>query len=152
VFVPSGSFSPLGRRLALSTADGHLRILAIGGSMEAPDDSVVGFHPAWSPGGNWIYFGGALVSQGAKPSRPLLERASLSVADWRPDGKRLAVSSNGRLWIFDTTGMDAQAVPGPKLKELRDKVKLLQDLLNEGFLDKEEYNTRYSNLLNRYGY
>jgi len=120
--------------------------------MEAPDDKIKGFHPAWSPGGNWVYFGGVLVSQDKKPSRTILERASLSVAAWRPDGNRLALSSGGKLWVFDTAGLDAPPVPGPKLKEMRVKVKLLKELFSEGFLDEEEYNIRYSSLLNRYGY
>jgi hypothetical protein len=143
------SWSPDGRRLALSDASGHLVITgprAGGGSVEA---AVAGFHPSWNPRGSLLYLGGYLVQSNGKTVAALLPDSPRSIAWWSGDGTRLAAVADGELWLFDAFVPVFLPPDKPLDDTLKNKLSLLKNLHRDGFVTLQEYQARRTRLLER---
>ncbi len=95
------TWSPDGRRAALSAADGTLRILRRGRrEVDVPVGPARGLHPSWQPRGDVLFLGGSLVTPAGEPIRKLVDRAADAMGFWSAAGDRLAVVAGGRLFVF----------------------------------------------------
>ena len=144
----SASWSPDGRMIVLTDGNGYLTIRTILGRDLALEPSIRGAYPSWSPWGHRIYSGGYLLNLGGSEMETLLTDGFWSIAEWSPDGKKLAVVSNGDLWLFSDI-MPAvisplQDAPGQNLKE---QMSLLQNLFRKGGITVKEYQERHNSLL-----
>jgi hypothetical protein len=147
---PSGSWSPLGRRAAVVDEGGKLRILELDGSIRAVAGGIRGRHPAWSPAGDMIFFGGYLVKPSGGEPEQIVRGEPESAAFWSPDGKSMALVVDGRLRVL--SGFEpGQGSGAPSREDIRRKIRILRELSREGFLSEREYEERYLRLTGRKG-
>ena len=86
--------------------------------------------------------------------RQLLPDAFESIGVWSPDGRRLAVINEKGLLLFD--GFSPSYVlpdkpPGEKMMQIRDKLRILKDLLKEGLISDKEFRDRKERYLKKEG-
>ena len=142
-------WSARGDMLAVADAEGTLRIISIEGLSNMPDDTIKGTYASWSPTASRICFGGYLINPDGSGKVQLPETSEGSRCLWRPGGQDMAVlNDDGTLWIH--TGMDEAAseqgfMPGtePFDATIIDKIRVLRELLGEGLIDIEDYETRF---------
>jgi WD40 repeat protein len=149
----SGSWSPDGRRLALTDNDGRIEIRGRTGDAAILDPSVSGMYPSWNPAGSRIYAGGFLVDSDGTNREQLLTGvgAIRSVAAWSPDGTMLAVAADGELLLFRDMPAVFRPPDGPLDKTLAERLSLLRNLLLEGSISREEYLQRRNRLMGTTG-
>lgn len=94
------SWAPDGRRAAVGSGDGTLRVLGRDGKLTPARGAVAGLHPSWHPVADAIFFGGWLLDGEGAPIRQLLADARDAVGIWSPAGDRLAVVAGGELFVF----------------------------------------------------
>lgn len=141
------SWSPDGRRLALSDASGRLEITDLRVSAGAVRTDAVGLHPAWNPRGSLIYLGGYLVSSNGKTEAALLPDSPQSLGLWSGDGTRLAVAADGDLWLFDAFTPVYLPPDRPLDEALKNKLSLLKSLHSDGLVTLQDYQARRARLL-----
>ena len=147
----SGTWSPDGRRIALTDNTGHLEIRDLSGPrITAVDDTVDGLYPSWNPGGSQIFLGGYILDSGGREKENLFSEGSArSIAQWSPDGTKIAVSADSGLYLFSNFKPSFISPDAPPDEDLSKKLFLLKGLFIEGLLTKEEYSQRYDKLLRR---
>ncbi|MHB8845153.1 MAG: hypothetical protein ACYC7L_10455 [Nitrospirota bacterium] len=141
----SAGWSPDGRTIALTGPGGHIEFRGLQGDRirEIP---AQGLYPAWHPAGELLAVGGALVSAAAGTSAPLLTNGVGSLARWSPDGTRLALAAGGELLLFrDIAAPVTRSSPLDRV--LKEKLHILQELLLDDLITREEYRERRSRLL-----
>lgn len=150
------SWSPDGSRMALTDDKGLLVVIDVDGpeTVRPVDYEKRGRVPAWNPDGSRIYSGGWLVRSDGAAARQLLTDAFESIGVWSPDGRRLAVINEKGLFLFD--GFSPSYVlpdkpPGEKMMQIRDKLRILKDLLKEGLISDKEFRDRKAALLKERG-
>ncbi len=141
----SASWSPDGRRLALTAREGRLVIRRSGGTLSL-ENPVAGLYPVWHPAGDLLIVGGTLVNASTGQSVPLLRNGSGSYARWSPEGERLALVARGELLLL-TNFPPSAASPMPLDSLLKKKLTMLQELLQDGLITAEDYRERKSLLL-----
>lgn len=143
------SWSPDGRKLALSEASGRLVISDQRAVPKTVQASVTGSSPAWNPRGSQIYFGGYVVLSNGKTETALLADSSRSIGFWSGDGTRLAVAANGDLWLFEGFTPAFLPTDSPLDDRLKNKLSLLKSLRIDGLITQQEYQDRHARLLER---
>jgi len=146
-FETQGSWSPDGRRIALTTLEGRLRVLGLDGAMTAVDDSLKGTSPAWNPAGSQIYFGGYVVGSDGSRAERIIGDGAASRAFWAPDGRSMALVERGNLWLLGGFEPKFLEPDTPADEELAEKVRLLKELMMEEFITTGEYVERYNRLM-----
>jgi len=96
----SASWSPDGLRAALTDGQGELSILENGIALPL-DVSVRGLYPSWNPQGSQIYLGGSIVDSDGNNQVELFPGSPDSIAEWSPDGRKIAVIVGGKLWLVE---------------------------------------------------
>lgn len=140
----SADWSPDGRKIAL-TGPGGLQVRDLRGS-RLLDSSAPGLYPAWHPAGDLLAVGGALVSPATGERTLLLTNSIGSLARWSPDGTRLSVVTGGKLLLF--RGFRPTAPPAVQLdRGLKKRLTMLQELLQDDLITREEYRARRTRLL-----
>jgi hypothetical protein len=147
---PRGSWSPLGRRVALVDEKGHLRILSLAGKIISIGDKVKGMYPAWDPRGGRIFFGGYLMEEDGSGRVPVAPGEHESSAFFSPQGDSMALAVGGKLWLLKGIELSPRALK-VSIGALREKAALLRELHTEGFITAEEYRQRLTNIINRHG-
>ncbi len=147
----AGSWSPDGRRLALTDAEGYLEMLDAGGISRPIDQESPGLYPSWNPRGSQIFVGGYVMNSDGKSKEELLPDSARSIARWSPDGTKIAVISDGSLWLL--RGFNPYFIPPDKPADeaLSKKVLILKDLMNEGLLTENDFQERYDGLMSGKG-
>lgn len=143
----SGSWSPDGRMVVLTNGNGYLIIHTILGREFALEPSIRGIYPSWSPWGHRIYAGGFLYDLSRNETDSLLTDGLWSIAEWSPDGKKLAVASSGELWLFSdilSAVVSSQEMPGHTLKG---NMSQLQGLYRKGGITALEYEKQHNRLM-----
>jgi hypothetical protein len=143
----SASWSPDGSNIALTSSTGRLEIRPLHGNAAVLDWAPVGFYPSWSPKGNRIYVGGSLLVLDEKKSEALLTHSPWSIAAWSPDGAKLAVATDGRLWLFNEFGSNATTTAELPGKARAEKMLQMQKLCDEGLVTQEEYRDQRSRIM-----
>jgi hypothetical protein len=141
------SWSPDGKRLALSDASGRLVIADLRGGADAVTGPAAGFHPAWNPKGSLIYLGGHLVLSNGKAEAALLPDSPRSLGWWSGDGTRLAAVADGDLWLFDSFAPIFLPPDRPLDDTLKNRLSLLKSLHTDGLITLQEYQARRTRLL-----
>jgi hypothetical protein len=147
----AGSWSPDGRRLALSDADGYLEMFDGRGVSLQVDQSSPGLYPSWNPRGSQIFIGGYVMDSDGKNKEELLASSAKSLARWSPDGTKIAILSNGALWLLKDFAPHFIPQDKPLDEALSKKLLLLKELVNEGLLTESEYQERYDRLMKEKG-
>lgn len=148
----SGSWSPDGRRIALTDAAYRLIILEEDGEVTLVNDELQGLYPSWNPEGSQIYFGGYVLDSDGNGRELVLTDAAESRAYWSPDGKSLAVvTARGDLWLLRGFTTHFRPPDRPGSSELARKLRLLKELFMEGLIDEPQYRRRYERLLHDRG-
>jgi hypothetical protein len=151
--VPA-SWSPDGSRLALVNDEGFLIIA----DTENPDAlqpvnyEIQGAFPSWNPRGSQIYLGGWLVGSDGTAIRELLPGALVSLGVWSPDGEKIAVITDSNLLIFDSivpSFDEPDLAVDPGFLDVREKLRLLKNLLKEELISQPEFDTRKKTLLDK---
>ena len=147
----SGSWSPNGKRVALTDADGRLEIRSRPGDSIVLDPSVISVYPSWNPQGSRLYAGGFLVDSAGTNKKQLLEAAQRSIGTWSPDGTMLIVAGDSELLLF--TGIPTTFIPPdtPANKASVERFSLLRSLVLDGSISREEYRERRNRLLEKTG-
>jgi len=143
------SWSPDGRRLALSDTSGGVVITGLRTGSGSVKTAAHGFHPSWNPKGSQLYVGGYLIQSNGKTDTTLLSDSPGSIAWWSGDGTRLAVASDGDLWLFDSFSPVFLPPDKPLDETLKNKLSLLKSLQADGFVTLQEYQSRRARLLER---
>jgi len=143
----SGSWSPEGRRVALSTGDRQLEIRDPGMKYTEGDRSVRGLYPSWNPQGSEIYFGGYIMGPDGNIRGELISDGADSLAVWSPDGTALAVVVRDELRLFKGFKPVFTAPDKPLDKTLPEKISLLRELEREHLITTEEYEERVLKLV-----
>jgi len=141
----SADWSPDGRKIALAGPGGRLQVRDLQGN-GLLDSPVPGLYPAWHPAGDLLAVGGALVSTTTGESTLLLTNSTRSFARWSPDGTRLAVVSGGKLLLFRDF-RPAAPTAAQLDRGLKKRLALLQELLQDDLITREEYRARRTRLL-----
>jgi len=143
----SASWSPDGRRLALSLSDGRIELRNLHNEETTLGRPVTGFYPSWNPRGSMIYTGGYLVDSDGKNSEALFKNAFKSISWWSPDGTKLAVAAGNILTLF--SGLTPSLAPPdrPLDTALSTKLSVLRNLLQDGLLNGQEYRERKDRLI-----
>lgn len=141
----SAGWSPDGRTIALTGPGGRVefRDLQGGHLREIP---ASGLYPVWHPAGELLAVGGTLVSAVTGSNTPLITNGSGSIARWSPDGARLALITGGELLLFRDMASPASRA-SPLDTDLKRKLHILQELLLDDLITREEYRERRSRLL-----
>ncbi|MEN8265000.1 MAG: hypothetical protein ABFR82_16240 [Nitrospirota bacterium] len=148
------SWSPDGSRLAVTDEKGLL-IIVDGdnpGSMQPVNNEERGMAPAWNPRGSQIYSGGWLMQSDGTIIKRLIPDAFYSIGVWSPDGKRLAVISEKGLYLFENFSPSFIFPDRPldtALMQIREKIRILKDLLKEDLISDEEFRARKEGLLKK---
>jgi Tol biopolymer transport system component len=147
----SGSWSPNGKRLALTDADGRLEIRNRTGDSIILDPSVTSIYPSWNPQGSTLYAGGFLVDSSGTNREQLIADAQRSIGTWSPDGTMLAVAGDDELLLF--TGIRTAFIPPdtPLNKASAERFSLLRSLVLDGSISRDEYRERRNRLLEKTG-
>ncbi|MBI5638873.1 MAG: PD40 domain-containing protein [Nitrospirae bacterium] len=145
----SGSWSPDGRRAALTTEDGRLEIVDIGQDPIPLSSDVSGLYPSWNPMGSQIFVGGHVLDSDGRNREELIQGAFDSVGHWSPDGTRLAVISKEGLRVLEGFSPGFIAPDKPFDEDLAKKILTLKGLLRDGLLTEEEYTIRYKKILGK---
>lgn len=143
------SWSPDGRRLALSDASGRVTIASLRAGSGSVEAAALGFHPTWNPKGSQLYVGGYVIQSSGKRETALLPDSFRSIGWWSGDGTRLAVASDGDLWIFGPFSPAFLPPDRPLDELLKNKLSLLKNLYRDGFVTLQEYQARRARLLER---
>jgi len=143
----SGSWSPDGRRLALTTDDGRLLLRSGDGSFSPVAPAPAGWYPTWNPAGSSIYIGGGVVGSDGSGVEELLEQAVRSIGIWSPDGTRLAVLHDGDLILFSGFSPSFRSPDGPLDTMLAGRLGLLRELLRADLITLDDYRQRRRRLL-----
>jgi hypothetical protein len=141
----SAAWSPDGRKIALTDQVGRLEVrdLQGGGFLDIP---ALGLYPDWRPAGDLLVVGGTLVNAATRERTTLVENSSRSFSRWSPDGTRLALVAGGELLLF--RNFERPSLPDASLdRELKKKFAMLQELLRDDLISREEYRERRSRLL-----
>jgi WD40 repeat protein len=141
----SAAWSPDGRKIALTDRDGRLEVRDLhgGGLLDIP---AVGLYPAWHPAGDLLVVGGTLVKAATGERTTLVENGIRSFSRWSPDGTRLALVEDGELMLFRK--FERASLPDASLdRDRKGKLAMLQELLKENLITREEYRERRSRLL-----
>jgi len=141
----SASWSPDGKRLALTARDGRLMVRSWSGSLSL-ERPAAGRYPAWHPAGELLMVGGALIDASTGLSVPLVRGDSGSYARWSPEGTRLALITRGELLLL-TRFAPSTPSRAPLDLVLKKKLTMLQELLSDGLITAEDYRARRSQLL-----
>lgn len=96
----SGDWSPDGSRVALTDDEGHMDIYSLVNGPALEDSSIDGLYPSWNPRGEQIYLGGTIIDADGNSMEKLFPGDHNSIAEWSPDGTKLAVASGSRLWLL----------------------------------------------------
>ena len=64
------------------------------------DDAIYGLYPSWNPRGGRIYLGGSVIDADGSDSEEIFAGCHESLAEWSPDGTKLAVAAENRLWLL----------------------------------------------------
>jgi hypothetical protein len=134
------SWSPDGSRMALTDDKGLLVVIDVDGpeTVRPVNYEKRGRTPAWNPDGSRIYSGGWLVRSDGAEARQLLP------------GRRLAVINEKGLLLFDAFSPSyvlPDKPPEEKMMQIRDKLRILKDLLKEGLISDKEFRDRKAALL-----
>jgi WD40 repeat protein len=143
----SASWSPDGRMVVLSDKSGKLEIQTFNGDRVILDRSFSGFYPTWSPQGDRIFAGGSLIDRDGKHKEDLLAKSPWSIAQWSPDGTKLAVATDNDLWLFNDVSRASVPAGGTLDKSLFNKMSLLQNLFRDGLITRQEYQERRVDLM-----
>ncbi len=143
----SASWSPDGKRAAMTDGDGRFEVRDRFGKGVVLNSPHAGLFPSWNPRGSRIYFGGYLIDSDGKNEEALLINAGASIAQWSPDGTSLAVATGDGVMLFQN--MRASYIPpdGPLDEVLAGKLALLKDLLAAGVLTAREYQEKRDRLM-----
>jgi hypothetical protein len=149
LIYPLGSWSPDGMRIALADRSDRLRILNYRGGLTAVDDKIAGRYPSWNPEGSQIFFGGHLLESNGTTAEPIAPDKPESIAFWSPDGTRMALLLDEDLWMLE--GFHPKLLPPdvPLDNELKTKISILRELLDEELITKSEFIERYIMLINK---
>jgi hypothetical protein len=149
------SWSPDGSRLAVTNKKGLLII--VDGENKTGIRPVNykkhGIAPAWNPRGSQIYSGGWLMQSDGTLIKRLINDA-FSIGVWSPDGKRLAVISEKGLYLFENFSPSFIFPDRPVdavLMQIRDKLRILKDLLKEGLISGKEFRDKKQRYLKKEG-
>lgn len=138
------SWSPDGRRVAFAVDGAGLAIIDIDDGALVVQEGLSGLWPAWSPAGDKLYFGGALISPDDASREEILSSAVRTIGWWSPDGTMLAVA-DGKGALRLISGF-APSDSGMK-PDTRQKLLDLKGLLIDGLISQDEYNIRRDRLL-----
>jgi Tol biopolymer transport system component len=147
----AGSWSPDGRRLALTDSNGYFEMLDRGGISLPLDQGSRGLYPSWNPRGSQIFIGGYVMDSDGKNREELLPNSEKSIAKWSPDGTRIVIISGGDVWLFKDFNPHFIPPDKPRDEALSKKILLLKELMNEGLLTESEYQERYDRLVSGKG-
>ena len=139
----SASWSPDGRKLALTDRDGRLAVRGPGGNVPF-DGPALGRYPSWHPADDLLIVGGTVINPATGERTLLLVNGEDSYARWSPDGARLALIAQGGLLLLRNFAAPA---PAPLDRDQKKKLFMLQELLRDGLITKEDYRARKSRLL-----
>ncbi len=143
----SGSWSPDGKRVALSTIDGDLEIVDVESSLAPVVLHLRGFYPSWNPAGSQIFSGGSVAGSDGKDTEALMAGADEGLGEWSPDGRRLAVASSGSLYLYEGFRPHFTGSDGAFDENLSKDISLLRRLLRDHLIKKDEYETRRKRLM-----
>ena len=144
---PGGSWSPGGGAVAIPDGDGSLKIIKRTGEAQVLDMEVKGRYAAWSPASDRICFGGHVINPDGSDLVKLKDGARETRCYWRSGGSDVALLDGGMLEFI--TGADEPPTdggPGVKAAETIRKVRLLRGLLEDGLVDRKEYDMRFQRL------
>ena len=96
----AGSWSPDGKRVALTDADGYFEMLDVGTISRPVDQGSPGLYPSWNPKGSQIFIGGYVMDSDGKNKEELLPDSGRSIAKWSPEGTKIAIISGGDVWVL----------------------------------------------------
>jgi len=139
----SASWSPDGRRIALTDFSGRISVRGRDEKSEFDGPALSRF-PSWHPAGDLLMVGGTIINMATGESTPLVTNSAGSYARWSPDGKRLAVATQGELLLFRNFAAPAR---DPLDRDLKKKLTMLKELLRDGLITAEDYRARRSRLL-----
>jgi len=146
----AASWSPDGRRFAYSDDQKHLAIFDSEGSAainpEAVQD-ITGSFPSWNPKGSQIFFGGYILRSDGGKKQAIFPGAQTSIGVWSPDGRKIAILNGQDLHLL--TGHTPSLIPPDRVfpDDLVRKIFLLKELLSEGLITAQEFETRRDNLI-----
>lgn len=143
----SASFSPDGRRIALTDSTGRLEIRRLGAQRTDLVQTLPGYYPSWNPKGSGIYAGGSVLTTDGKDQVMLYQNGADSLAQWSPDGTRLAVAAGGKLTLFDCGTPEFISPDRPLDRDLSKKLSTLRELFREGLITGQEYRERKTGLM-----
>ena len=76
----------------------------------------------------------------------MLANSPWSVAQWSPDGVKLAVATDSELWLFNDISRASGQAGGTPDNALLNKMSLLQNLFRDGLITRQEYQERRARL------
>lgn len=96
----SGDWSPDGSMAVLTDSVGHMDIYSVKKGLMYVNDTVDGLYPSWNPRSRQIYLGGSVVDADGHNREKLFPGDHKSLAEWSPDGTKLAVAAGNNLWLL----------------------------------------------------
>ncbi len=153
-YIVFASWSPDGTRFAATDEKGMLSIIDGDdpGSMKPVNHEKRGMAPAWNPHGSQIYSGGWLMQSDGTIIKRLIPDAFNSMGVWSPDGKGLAVISEKGIYLFENFSPSFIFPDRPvdaELMQVRDRIRILKDLLKEGLISEKEFMARKEGLFKK---
>jgi hypothetical protein len=143
----SAIWSPDGRRIALTRDDGGFEIRTLHGEVVYQNTLPQGVYPSWNPALDILYVGGHLISPDGNSREIILTHGIGSISAWSPDGTKLAVATGSGLWLFLDIVPSSYQRASPLDRNLRKKMVLLQNLLREGLITRQDYKERKASLI-----
>jgi len=141
------SWSPGGDAVAIPDTEGRLKVIRRTGEAQALDIDVTGRYAAWSPVADRICFGGYILNPDGTGLVMFRNGAKSARCYWRPGGRDVALLDGGRLvFIAGVDEPPADGALGVKASDVIRKVRLLRELLEEGLVDRKEYDMRFQRL------
>jgi hypothetical protein len=111
----SADWSPDGSMAVLTDSDGHMDIYSLRKGLTYVGDGLYGLYPSWNPRGGLIYLGGWIVDPDGENRKEVLPGCHNSLAEWSPDGTKLAVAAGNNLWLlgpFSPNPGESPDIPG----------------------------------------